>query len=245
MTAPRRSNIEAFYDDLSRDGEWAPAQLRPNATSTNAYDDVSRLLGSIPEVGKALEIGCGIGKFSVAIASQLDELIGIDISSVAIERAREKQSEQLPHLDQKVSYLAVNVDDPFPFEKEEFDVVFIVAVLEHVLDVFHVMDEVKRVCKSGGSVFITVPNAAYLRHVRDLLLGRVPLTGTYTREIHEWRTLGWDGAHFHQFTKAALSDLLKDTGFTPQEWTGDGKWAKYRRWHSNLSGSLTVRATRD
>jgi hypothetical protein len=107
------------------------------------------------------------------------------------------------------------------------------------------MDEIKRVCKTGGSVFITVPNAAYLRHVRDLMFGRVPLTGTHTREIHEWRTLGWDGAHFHQFTKSALNELIEDTGFTAHEWTGDGKWAKYRRRLPNMVGSLTVRATKD
>jgi hypothetical protein len=38
--------------------------------------------------------------------------------------------------------------------------------------------------------------------------------------------------------------LLRHTGFEPLEWTGDGKFAKYRRWCTNLSGNLTVRARR-
>jgi 2-polyprenyl-3-methyl-5-hydroxy-6-metoxy-1,4-benzoquinol methylase len=120
-----------------------------------------------------------------------------------------------------------------------------IAVLEHVIDVFHVMDEIKRICKSGATLILSVPNAAYLKNVRDLVLGRVPLTGTHTREIRQWRSLGWDGGHFHQFTKSALIELFEDTGFTAQEWTGDGKWAKYRRWMINMVGSITVRVTKD
>jgi len=120
-----------------------------------------------------------------------------------------------------------------------------IAVLEHVIDVFHVMDEIKRISKPGATLILTVPNAAYLRHIRDLTFGRVPLTGTNTRDIRQWRTAGWDGQHLHQFTKSALNDLFRETGFTAQEWTGDGKWAKYRRWLTNMVGSLTVRATRD
>jgi len=237
--------LESLYDALSRDMEWAPAVLQPHATSTNAYDDVARFLENIPPGGKAVEIGCGMGKFSVTIAERFDELVGIDISSVGVEIAKEKQTENFPELDQKVSYLVANADAPLPFEDAEFDVVIMIAVLEHVIDVFHVMDEIKRICKSGATLILSVPNAAYLKNVRDLVLGRVPLTGTHTREIRQWRSLGWDGGHFHQFTKSALIELFEDTGFTAQEWTGDGKWAKYRRWMINMVGSITVRATKD
>jgi ubiquinone/menaquinone biosynthesis C-methylase UbiE len=243
MTEPR--NLESFYDSLSRDMEWAPAALHPHAASTNAYDDVARLLERVPRGGKALEIGCGMGKFSATIAEHFDELVGIDISSVGVEIAKKKQTENFPELDKKVSYLTANADESFPFKDAEFDVVIMIAVLEHVIDVFHVMDEIKRVSKSGATLILTVPNAAYLKNVRDLVLGRVPLTGTHTREIRQWRTLGWDGAHFHQFTKSALNELFGDTGFTAHEWTGDGKWAKYRRWLINMVGSITVRATKD
>jgi ubiquinone/menaquinone biosynthesis C-methylase UbiE len=238
-------NLESFYDSLSSEMEWAPADLHPHGVSTNAYDDVARLLENVPKGGKALEIGCGMGKFSVSIAERFDELVGTDISSVGVEIAKEKQTENLPDLDQKVSYIAANADDPFPFEDAEFDVVIMIAVLEHVIDVFHVMDEIKRISKSGATLILTVPNAAYLKNVMALMFGQVPLTGTHTREIRQWRTLGWDGGHFHQFTKSALTELFQDTGFSPHEWTGDGKWAKYRRWMINMVGSVTVRATKD
>jgi len=243
MTEPR--DLETFYDDLNRDMAWSPAVLRPHGATTNAYDDTARLLENIPTGGKALEIGCGTGKFSVSIAEKFDELVGFDISSVAVERAKKMQTDHLPYLDKKVTYLATSADGTLPFEDSQFDVVLMIAVLEHVIDVFHVMDEIKRISKPGATLILTVPNAAYLKNVKDLVLGRVPLTGTHTREIRQWRTLGWDGGHFHQFTKSALIELFQDTGFTAQEWTGDGKWAKYRRWLTNMVGSLTVRATRD
>jgi ubiquinone/menaquinone biosynthesis C-methylase UbiE len=243
MTEPR--DLETFCDDQNRDMEWAPAILRPHAATTNAYDDTARLLESVPSGGKALEIGCGTGKFSVSIAKYFDELIGFDISSVAVERARMMQSEHRPELDEKVTYLATNADGPLPFEDAEFDVVIMISVLEHVVDVFHVLDEIKRISKPGATLILSVPNAAYIRHVKDLALGRVPITGSDTREISQWRIRGWDGAHFHQFTKSSLNDLLENTGFQVHEWTGDGKWAKYRRWLTNMVGSLTVKATRN
>jgi hypothetical protein len=102
-----------------------------------------------------------------------------------------------------------------------------------------------RVCKPGGCVVISVPNLAYVMHVGRLLLGRQPLTGIADRDIAVWRELGWDGGHLHYFTKSALHDLLVQAGLTPEQWTGDGRWAKWRRWYQNFVGNLTVRARRE
>jgi hypothetical protein len=58
------------------------------------------------------------------------------------------------------------------------------------------------------------------------------------------RTHGWDGHHLHYFTKSALDALLRHVGFKPEQWTGDGRLAKLRRWQHRLVGNLTVRARR-
>jgi hypothetical protein len=89
---------------------------------------------------------------------------------------------------------------------------------------------------------MTVPNICYIRHVYDLIRGRVPLTGSPSRSIAYWREHGWDGGHFHYFSKQTVAELLQSIGFNAENWTGDGKWAKLRRWYINLVGNLTVRA---
>jgi hypothetical protein len=81
-------------------------------------------------------------------------------------------------------------------------------------------------------------------HVGALLLGQQPRTGIESRDMDVWRKLGWDGGHLHYFPTPALRDLLLHAGLTPERWTGDGRWARWRRWYQNFVGNLTVKARR-
>jgi ubiquinone/menaquinone biosynthesis C-methylase UbiE len=235
-------DLQSAYNKKYVAEQWEPLVLRPNAISTSRYDDVARLLEH--EKGALLEIGCGGGQLVLALADRFDRLVGTDISDVRIATADRALRERYPALVNRVSFKRGRADERLPFGDRDFDVVIACAVLEHVVDVFAAIDEVARVTKPGGAVVITVPNICYGLHVKDLLLGRVPLTGSPTRDIKYWRDHGWDGGHFHYFSKATLSELLENVGFTPEAWTGDGKFAALRRWHPNLVGNLTVRARR-
>lgn len=233
-------NLREFYDSKYRGEEWALAVLKPHAVSTTRYDDTARLLAS--ESGELLEIGCGSGKFTMAIAPQFEKVIGLDLSPVRIETARRMLKAHCPHLDGRVEFVVGDGDGPLAFLTGSFDVVVLCAVLEHVVDVFGLLDEAARVCKRGGVVVISVPNLAYLKHVLDLIRGRHPLTGIHARDIATWRELGWDGAHLHYFTQDSLGEALKSAGLIPEVWTGDGRWARFRRWRTNWVGGLTVMA---
>ncbi len=46
---------------------------------------------------------------------------------------------------------------PYPFEDSSFDEIYMDNTLEHLDDVMKVMEEVHRICKSGGFVKIIVP----------------------------------------------------------------------------------------
>jgi len=222
--------------------EWRTVELRPNALSTTRYDDVARLL--VDERGDALELGCGSGGLSVALADHFARVVGLDLSDVRIELARRAVAEHRPDLAGRIEFTRGDAGGRLEFADGSFDVVVACAVLEHVLDPFLLLDEIARVCRPGGCTVVTVPNICYLKNVKDLLLGRVPLTGSPTRDIAYWRKHGWDGAHLHYFSRDSLHALLVDAGFDPEVWTGDGRFARLRRWHTNLVGNLTVRARR-
>lgn len=235
-------DLQAMYDEKYRHEEWKPLTLRPDALSANRYDDTFRLLKG--ETGKLLEIGCGSGQLAMALGPHFDEVTGVDLSRVRIERATAVLQERYPELARKVRFVVGDGDKPLPFPDKSFDVVVACAIIEHVVDIFGLMDEIARVCKPGGCVVLTVPNICYVRHVWDQLLGRVPLTGSPKREIAYWRVHGWDGGHFHYFSKATTRDFLRHVGFEPEAWTGDGKFSRLRRWYINFVGTLTVRARR-
>jgi hypothetical protein len=118
------------------------------------------------------------------------------------------------------------------------------AVLEAVPDVFFTLDEIVRVCRPGGALMLSVANACYMKHALGMLFGRFPVTWSPTRDMARWRTDGWEGGCLRYFCKGALTDLLQHTGFVPEQWSGSGSFARFRRWYLNFCGGLTVRARR-
>ncbi len=234
--------LRDLYNRKYANREWHPLTLKPNGISTNRYDDAARLIQG--EKGEFLEVGCGAGQMVLALADRFDRLIGVDLSDVRVTDAKQALKEHYPQFQDKIDFVTVGSSGPFPFQDGSFDVVISLAVLEHVIDVFEFMDEIARVCRPGGCTVITVPNICYVKHAFRLLLGRIPITGIGNSDIAYWRENGWDGGHFHYFSKKMLGDLLENAGFEPEKWTSDGKFAKFRRWHPNLVGHLSVRARR-
>jgi len=236
------SELKKLYERKYKDFVWEPFVPHPNAMSPSRLDDTFRLLQGMS--GSMLEVGSGSGAFCITMAEQFDYVSGLELAEVRVKLARQVLNKNFPHLKEKVRFVVGSADEPLPFEDNSFDVVVACAVLEHLVDVFAAMDEFARVCKPGGCLVLTVPNVAYLKHVFGLFFGKLPLTGAPVRDIAYWREHGWDGAHLHYFTKTALRELLSNAGFEPESWTGDGKFAKLRRWSLNLVGNITVRARR-
>ncbi len=224
--------------------EWQPRRLRPNALTTHRYDDVARLLETETRRASILEIGSGTGEMLFALADQYERLAGLDLSDVGVAVANEVLHRRFPEYLSKIQFAVGNADAPLPWPDASFDAVIACAVIEHTVDLFGVMDEIARVVRPGGVVVITVPNICYLKHTVGLLFGYLPRTGTPSRSMKYWREHGWDGGHLHYFSKQSLGALLRETGFLPERWTGDGRWARLRRWGTNLVGNLTVRARR-
>lgn len=243
-TTSTASELTDLYNRKYRDENWRPLTLHPHGVSTSRYDDAARLLETEPRTARLLELGCGSGQLTFALAERFDGLVGIDLSDVRVTTAQRLVAERYPQYRDKVTFSARDVSQPLPFPDKSFDVVLAIALIEHVVDPFALMDEIARVCRPGGCVVLNTPNICYVKHAKDLLLGRLPMTGIPNRKIDYWREHGWDGGHLHYFSRSSLDDLLRHVGFRAEVWTGDGKLAKIRRWYINFVGSLTVRARR-
>ena len=236
-------NLKDLYDKKYENEEVSIPILKPNGMHTNAYDDIARLVNETINVNSdpvLLDVGCGSGKLTFALSSIFNQLVGFDLSSVRIAAANKIVNERKEFVKKSIQFKCGDADEPFPFEDNIFDVVVACAILEHVIDPFRMIREMRRVTKTGGYVIISVPNIAYIKHVYHLLLGRVPLTGIGNHDMNEWERDGWDGAHLHYFTKKSLSSFLNHNKFRPIKWTGDGRYAPLRRWNQLFVGGLTV-----
>lgn len=211
--------------------------LRPNGVSTTRYDDVARLAAG--RHGLLLDVGCGSGRLLRGLAGQFSQSVGVDISSDRLFTASQKE---VGTTKEHVAFAAASAEIGLPFRTGSFDVVIACAVLEHLLDVFSAVEEFARVCRTDGVVFITVPNLAYVKHLVALVRGRVPLTGTDSRDLNHWQRCGWDGGHLHYFTPNSLRELLEMYGLVVEATTGDGSFARIRRVNHRFVGGLTVRA---
>jgi 2-polyprenyl-3-methyl-5-hydroxy-6-metoxy-1,4-benzoquinol methylase len=103
-----------------------------------------------------LEVACGRGGFSRLLASQGAFVHGADFSSSAIAIARERLAEH-PELAGRVTYVQADAQQ-LTFDSNSFDVVISCETIEHVPDPRAAVREMFRVCKAGGTLFLTTPN---------------------------------------------------------------------------------------
>lgn len=79
-----------FFDDIWRDGDFW--RLETSEFEREKYASQVNLLGD-RRYGRALEIGCGSGCFSRLLAGIADEVVALDVSPLAVERARALSTE--------------------------------------------------------------------------------------------------------------------------------------------------------
>lgn len=126
-----------------------------------------------PPGSAVLDCGCGDGVLGAnLIVEKRCSVIGVDASDYALGLAREKGLEVL-----EVDISA----EKLPFPDEEFDVVVMSCVLEHVFDPLFALREATRVARTKASIFVTLPNVANIRNRLVFATGRLPEEFLHTR----------------------------------------------------------------
>ena len=121
--------------------------------------DVRRrqIIEHVPVKGKSiLDIGCGNGLYTLALAGLAKESVGVDIGWEALTEAEENKV-RLGRDTEFVRALA----ESLPFAERSFDIVLAIEVLEHVRSEEGAMQEAGRVLKDRGWLVVYVPNKLY------------------------------------------------------------------------------------
>ena len=100
-----------------------------------------------------LDLGCGYGAYSLALAAAGRRLIGCDINPKYVAGA---SASGVP---------AIVVDSALPFADRSFDTVVLLEVIEHVPQIDAILREAFRVARRN--VLITVPNAESLERLAE------------------------------------------------------------------------------
>jgi 2-polyprenyl-6-hydroxyphenyl methylase/3-demethylubiquinone-9 3-methyltransferase len=110
----------------------------------------------MPVAGKrVLDVGCGGGILSDAMARKGAQVVGIDLAAKALRVA---QLHALEAATPNVEYREISAEALADREPESFDAVTCMEMLEHVPDPASVVRACSRLVKPGGWVFISTIN---------------------------------------------------------------------------------------
>ena len=152
-----------------------------------------------------LDVGCGNGHHLQALAVDIGQGIGIDLSPAMIEIARARQQESAGQA--SLSFLSDDAQTLGSLAAESIDLAICVGAFEHMLDKPAVLANVRRVLKQGGRFFCLTINGGHVWYQQF-----APRLGLATCHLSTDRFL----------TRAELVRLLSESGFSRVEagcWT--------------------------
>jgi SAM-dependent methyltransferase len=134
-----------------------------------------------------LEVGCGLGNFLIEARAAGFDVRGIDVSADAVATANAALGEDRAR---------AGMLEEAGFEPEQFGIIVLADVIEHVRNPKSFMQHVRALLKPGGIIFVAVPSL-------DSLSAR--LMGRYWVEFKR--------EHLFYFNRQTIRQLLEDCGF--------------------------------
>lgn len=116
---------------------------------------------------RLLDVGCGNGAYTVAMAEAFAEVHGIEIESERLEEFRAYLAGS--PLKGKVHAHEMSAEQ-LEFDDGTFDVVTAIEVIEHIIDLPCALREMRRVLKADGALLVTCPNRLFPFETHSVLV---------------------------------------------------------------------------
>ena len=174
--------------------EWILAQLKAQHNEPQPLANM-----------KVLDIGCGGGILSESLSKQGAMVTAIDVveKNIKVAKAHAKQNGL------NINYQLISVEQMVA-TKQQFDIVFNMEVVEHVVDVNSFIHSCNALVKPNGTQFIASINRNWLAFI-IAIVGAEYVTGLLPKGTH----------HYHKLVKPAeLIPLLHADGFELTATTG-------------------------
>lgn len=139
-----------------KNNQWEPVEFfKTGELEINNVFDYLKLKKVSVNNGKALDFGCGVGRLTQALASEFDQVIGVDIAPSMIDKAKDYNK-----VGERCRYVLNDTDNLALFEDNVFDFVYSNIVLQHMEPRYSkkYLQEFIRVLKKGGVAIFQIPS---------------------------------------------------------------------------------------
>jgi len=153
-------------------------------------------MGFVRPGSRVLEFGCAGGYMTKGFQEEMGcSVTAVDINAEVAEQAR-------PYAEKLITG---DIEHPEIWEQIEgqFDAAIFADVLEHLADPWQTLRRTKKVLREDGLIVSSIPNVAYYKIRKQLLLGRFDYT--------EYGIL--DDTHLRFFTEKTTRALFEATGY--------------------------------
>jgi SAM-dependent methyltransferase len=181
--------------------QFGPRAAAYVASSVHAQgrdlEDLASIAG-LPPNGRALDIGCGGGHASYALASRVQEVVAYDMSAEMLTAvAEEAKRRGLASV-----RTALGPAEELPFDDGHFDLAATRFSAHHWRDVPRALAEARRVLKPHGRLVAI-----------DVVAPESPLLDSFLQTIEMLR----DPSHVRDYCISEWSQMLREAGFVPEE----------------------------
>lgn len=174
---------------------------------------------SLPEGATVLDVGCGNGIISRSLGRKGFNVLGIDVSDKAIEKA--KSLNDLPN----VRFQLMSAEQ-LAVSNEKYHAVVCSEVLEHLNEPHKLLNVLYQSLRNEGVLIVTVPNG---KGPREVFITK-PVQSLRKKNNWLWKFVQWlkslfgyggttvqssadDLTHIQFFTKKSLEQLASHTSF--------------------------------
>jgi 2-polyprenyl-3-methyl-5-hydroxy-6-metoxy-1,4-benzoquinol methylase len=204
----------AQHNDVIRESFTTQAQAFAANPWVTDEERIRRLVAAAHLTGneRVLDIATGPGYIAEAFAGAAREVVGVDLTDAMLAIAKERTKERGIA---NVSFRAADAQN-LPFENGSFDVVVCRLALHHFMKPQHVLREMVRVCRAGGTVV-----------AEDIYASEHAERAAYQ---DRWEILR-DPSHVRTLALSELLQLFRDAGVeTDSVATADDLTPEVERW---------------
>jgi 2-polyprenyl-3-methyl-5-hydroxy-6-metoxy-1,4-benzoquinol methylase len=179
----------------------------PAHTTRYLLPVVIQLAGNLGPGTRVLDVGCGNGHIAGHFLERGCHVVGLDLGEAGIQIARKTFPKG------RFEVLAADERVLENLGELPFDLVVSTEVVEHLYDPRAYAKGCYAACKPGGRFICSTPYHGYLKNLALSLMGK------WDQHANPL----WDGGHIKLWSRATLSELLRETGFRDIRFRGAGR----------------------